>query len=120
MLDGRAGRVGAEVVAALQVARRPDRTHREAAAAVREVADSGFAAQGGPLAWLMFDELLTAEMRMVPFLRKFCLPANPVTLADWETLARRYLQAVGRWEYIRPFLAPLQDNRQKDPVYSTP
>ncbi len=73
-------------------------------AAVRAITNSRFLINGGPLAWLMFDELLTAELRVVPFLRKFCPAPRPETLLEWREWVRRYLEAIGRWDALLPYI----------------
>ncbi len=71
---------------------------------IRTVTESRFLVDGGPIAWLMLDELLTAELRMVPFLRKFCPSPRPETLSEWRDWVRRYLEAIGRWDALQPYL----------------
>ena len=73
-------------------------------AAADALTKNGFLRQGGPIAWLMFDELATSEMRLVPFLSKFCPKPKPVTLPDWEKWTQRYLEAIGRWGKIKPYV----------------
>lgn len=73
-------------------------------ATVRAITESDFLKEGGPMAWLMLDELLTAELRMVPFLRKFCPTPRPETLSEWRDWVRRYLEAIGRWEPLQPYI----------------
>ena len=73
-------------------------------ATLRAITDSQFLVRGGPIAWLMLDELLTAELRMVPFLRKFCPHPRPETLSEWRDWVRRYLEAIGRWDALQPFI----------------
>ncbi len=72
---------------------------------LRMIADSDFLFDGGPIAWLTLDELLTAELRMVPFLRKFCPTPRPSTLPEWAAWVRRYLEAIGRWDALLPYLS---------------
>lgn len=71
---------------------------------VHAITDSRFLVEGGPIAWLMLDELLTAELRMVPFLRKFCPTPRPETLSEWQNWVRRYLEAIGRWDALQPYI----------------
>jgi len=70
-------------------------------AAADALAKNGFLTQGSPIAWLMFDELATSEMRLVPFLSKFCPTPKPATLPDWQKWTQRYLEAIGRWDAVR-------------------
>ena len=72
--------------------------------AINAVLQSDFLIQGGPMAWLMFDELITAELRIVPFLQNFCPQPYPSTMADWRLWTKRYLEVLGRWEFLEPYL----------------
>ncbi len=58
-------------------------------AAADALAKSDFLTQGGPISWLMFDELATSEMRLVPFLSKFCPNPKPATLPGWQKWTQR-------------------------------
>ncbi len=71
---------------------------------LRAITESRFLLAGGPLSWLMLDELLTAELRMVPFLRKFCPSSRPTRLPEWAAWVRRYLEAIGRWQVLQPYI----------------
>ncbi len=73
-------------------------------AALHDALNSNFLVEGGPLAWLMFDELLTAELRLVPFLNKFCPTPRPGSLPEWQAWVKRYLRAIGRWDALQPLL----------------
>jgi predicted phosphodiesterase len=70
-------------------------------AEVGRVLDTGFIANGGPLAWLSFDELLIQVDHRVPFLRDF-VPTRPGE--SWSALVKAYLEQVGRWEIVKQFL----------------
>ncbi len=72
--------------------------------AIDAVLQSDFLIQGGPMAWLTFDELITAELRIVPFLQNFCPQPYPTTMADWRLWTKRYLELLGRWEILEPYL----------------
>lgn len=78
--------------------------HYDAAAAIKEALESDFIAQTGPIGWLMLDEMLTEEDRMVPFLTEFCPAKRPVDVAGWARLARAFLISKSRWEAIRPYI----------------
>jgi hypothetical protein len=68
------------------------------AAALRELRDSGFLVEGGPMAWLVYEELWQADYRLVPFLRWLNQSkAPPITLDDWRGRVRAYLESIGRW-----------------------
>lgn len=73
-------------------------------AALQEVIESDYLAESGPLGWLFFDELWTADCRVVPFLTRFCPQPYPETLNDWQIAARTYLQKIGRWETLKPYI----------------
>ena len=78
------------------------------AALLRRVRHSGFLVNGGPMAWLFYDELWTAERRIVPFLHSIGAETVLITLSDWQQAVQRYLEAIGRWTYLAPlvYLAP--------------
>ena len=74
-------------------------------AMLRKLQQSGFLEAGGPVSWLLYDELWTAERRIVPFFEYLGPEAKPVTLADWQQVVRQYLEVIGRWEYLAPQVA---------------
>ena len=78
------------------------------AAALRQIRESDFLSEGGPIAWLFYDELRTAEKRMLPFL-KFIDDSlgsrhKLVTLSDWQVAVQAYLDSIGRWQYLAPYV----------------
>ena len=73
-------------------------------AAVRHILRSDVIAQSGPIGWLMLDEALTQEDRLTPFLGDCCRDGRPDELAGWERLVIGYLEQVGRWDAVRPYV----------------
>jgi predicted phosphodiesterase len=75
------------------------------AAVLRELHESGFLIEGGPVAWLIYDELWQADYRLVPFLKwlnRSKMP--PVTLDDWQDRVRAYLESIDRWAAMAPLV----------------
>ncbi|MCM2323898.1 MAG: metallophosphatase family protein [Oligoflexia bacterium] len=69
--------------------------------ALEEYRASGALDAGGPIAWLLYDELRTGQKRLSEFIRMTLgLSPRPVTLEEWRELARDYLQRKGTWEAI--------------------
>jgi predicted phosphodiesterase len=74
-------------------------------AALRELREDGFLDEGGPIAWLIYDELWTADFRMVPFLTSLRQQQSmPGTMSDWRQQVRAYLESLGRWGAIGPLV----------------
>jgi predicted phosphodiesterase len=73
-------------------------------AAIREVLESDFLDRSGPLGWLMLDEILTQEDRLVPFLGDFCPDHKPDDIDGWKSLVTAYLVRINRWEAVRPYI----------------
>jgi predicted phosphodiesterase len=71
-------------------------------AAVDEFVERGCAKLGGPIGWMLLDELWSAEARLFHFLpRMGKLPGGlPQDLETWEREAEAYLRELGRWEAI--------------------
>lgn len=70
----------------------------------RRLAKDGFLAEAGPIGWLFFDELLTADFRLVPFFWEFCPTEKPTTLEGWRALVQCYFESIGRWEVLSAYL----------------
>lgn len=70
------------------------------ATAMQRVRNSGFLSNGGPIAWLFFDELRTAERRLVPFHDWLGSNKKPTTKATWQSAIQSYLEAIGSWPYL--------------------
>ncbi|MEM7035169.1 MAG: metallophosphoesterase family protein [Chloroflexota bacterium] len=73
-------------------------------AALRQVRESGFLSEAGPIGWLMYDELWTAVKRVMPFFEYTGKENVPDTLPELETTVKRFLKAIGRWEYLAPLI----------------
>lgn len=77
------------------------------AAALKEYRESSAFIQGGPIAWLLYDELLSAQARLAFFLPEVL--ANPATkpesFEDWSHAAELYLRRINRWESVRHFIS---------------
>ncbi len=75
-------------------------------AALLEYRESGCVSRGGPTAWLLYDEIWCAKARLAKFLPNvFSRPQGPPrTRNEWEVLAREFLESIGRWDALRPFL----------------
>lgn len=67
--------------------------------------DSGFYHRGGPIAWMLYDEILCAEKRVAPFMyrwiRQFPWPASD---EEWAEKGRIFLEEVGRWNAVKKLL----------------
>jgi len=74
-------------------------------AALRRLRQSNFLTAGGPIAWLFYDELWTADLRLIPCLASLDPNHKPLTPAEWQRAVRRYLESIGRWQHLAPILA---------------
>jgi predicted phosphodiesterase len=74
-------------------------------AAVRQELANGLLKQGGPIAWLMFDELYSFQMRLAPFMDRLKAKAiRPTTYSEWEKEVQIYLDSLGRWQEVKKLL----------------
>lgn len=72
-------------------------------AALREYRESGCLERGGPIAWMLYDEIWTAQSRLVPFfkgLHQAGIPL-PMDIGGLEGAAEGYLRAIDRWNALR-------------------
>lgn len=78
------------------------RVEYDPAPALRAYADSGALEEGGPIAWLLYDELRTGSRRLSEFILSVRRRGPPGSLSEeeWELLARDYLISKGTWEEI--------------------
>ena len=76
-------------------------------AAIRSALDSGFLDQSGPIGWLMFDEILTQEDHLTPFLRDFQPEKRVDDWEYWQGLVIEYLELIQRWEIVKPYVQHL-------------
>ncbi|MDH5605673.1 MAG: metallophosphatase family protein [Anaerolineae bacterium] len=75
---------------------------------IQRILDSDTLTKGGPIAWIMFDQLLTQQDTLTEFFTSY-LPLyrdnkiNDDDLQGWEQAAIDYLQSIGRWEIVKIF-----------------
>ncbi len=74
---------------------------------LRTYRESGWVHEGGPIAWLIYDELMSFTRRMGYFVREWMPSRNlaPKTEAEWATAAELFLESTGTWEKIKKALA---------------
>lgn len=73
--------------------------------AVQSHIDSGFVKKGGPIGWVILDELISSQKRMsplFPWLKTRGL--NPSALLEWETVIKDYLMSLGRWDAMKKYI----------------
>ena len=73
-------------------------------AAIQEIIGSEFLEKSSPIGWLMFDEVLTQEDHLIPFFNDYCPEQKPVNLENWTKLVIGYLDYLGRWEVVKPYV----------------
>jgi predicted phosphodiesterase len=78
-------------------------------AAIKEVTESDFLEQSGPIGWLMFDEILTQKDRLIPFLREYCPKERPDDMENWKKLVIGYLEHIKRWETVKSYIQHLTE-----------
>jgi predicted phosphodiesterase len=73
------------------------------AAVLKEYRESSAFAQGGPIAWMLYDELLSCQARLAFFLPKILADPStrPTTLDAWSKAVEAYLRQIGRWDAIK-------------------
>ncbi|MBN2503697.1 MAG: metallophosphoesterase family protein [Anaerolineales bacterium] len=72
-------------------------------AALHTYVESGILENGGPVSWLMLDEIMHQQPNLVPFFHSL----NGKVLVEpeeWELAIRAFLEKTGRWEIIQPYL----------------
>jgi predicted phosphodiesterase len=74
--------------------------------AIKEVIESDFVQQSGPIGWLMLDEALTQQDRITPFLQGYCSQKEPNNLDGWKRLVIDFLKHIQRWDALRPYIQP--------------
>jgi predicted phosphodiesterase len=60
--------------------------------------------QSGPIGWLMLDELLVQQDRLMPFFGQYCARPYPASWDGWAMSVIGYLKHLGRWEVVEPYL----------------
>ena len=75
--------------------------------AMGEYLESGAIEQGGPIAWMLYDELWCAEPRLAYFLPTVLNKpeTKPHSLKEWERACQAYLEKIGRWDALKGRLA---------------
>jgi predicted phosphodiesterase len=70
--------------------------------ALSEYVESGALERGGPIAWILYDEILSAAPRL-PYFLPTALGQNqrPTTLEEWAHAVQAYLQKIGRWDGVK-------------------
>ena len=76
------------------------------AGALREYRESGALELGGPIAWMLYDELWTAQYRLAHFFREFQKSGRllPQTMEEWESQTIQFLHKINRWDSLRSVL----------------
>jgi hypothetical protein len=70
------------------------------AAALKEYVESGAFTQGGPIGWMLYDELATAQPRLSFFQPRLQKTGLPARIDDWEHEAKAFLEEQGRWDAV--------------------
>jgi predicted phosphodiesterase len=76
-------------------------------AAIRDTLQSDMLEQSGPIGWLMLDEILTQEDRLLPFLRGYCPEKKPDGMEGWKQVVIGYLEHIKRWDVVKPYVQHL-------------
>ncbi len=72
-------------------------------AALRSYVESGILEYGGPVSWLLLDEIMRQQPNLVPFFRSLDGKVL-VEPEEWTQAVRAFLKETGRWEIIQPYL----------------
>jgi predicted phosphodiesterase len=62
--------------------------------------DSNFIKTGGPMSWIMIDEIVTQEDRLTYLLDRLKKVSVENSYAFWENICRDFLISIGRWEFV--------------------
>jgi predicted phosphodiesterase len=74
-------------------------------AALRTLLENDILRQGGPIGWLMLDEVLSQQDRLYPFFTRSGPLPWPDDQPAWEEMVISYLKAKGRWEVVSQYLS---------------
>jgi len=66
--------------------------------------ESLFLKDGGPLALLFCDQILSGENRLSVFLENYIYNQSDYENIDWNKEVKKYLESIGRWKYIEKLL----------------
>jgi predicted phosphodiesterase len=71
--------------------------------ALKEYRESSAFFEGGPIAWLLYDELLSGQARLAYFLPEILSGPSkkPETLQDWSRAAEAFLRRINRWDALK-------------------
>lgn len=70
-------------------------------AALRRYRESGWVSLGGPMAWLLYDEIQTGERRLSGFFNSLRASGTcPIEETDWAKAVETYLRHIRRWNHI--------------------
>jgi predicted phosphodiesterase len=73
-------------------------------AALSALLESNFVKQGGPIGWLMLDEVLLQQDHLYPFFTRSGSLPWPDDQPAWEELVINYLKQKGRWEVVGKYI----------------
>ncbi len=74
---------------------------------LREFGESGMLSRGGPIAWLLYDEMLCQDQRLPKlfiWMREKGI-SRPHECSAWERIVKSYLESIDRWNTLKPILA---------------
>jgi predicted phosphodiesterase len=73
---------------------------------LKEFGESGMLAKGGPIAWLLYDEILCQDQRLGKlfiWMRERGI-SRPMESSAWEKIVKTFLESLGRWEPLKTIL----------------
>ncbi|MHA1992264.1 MAG: metallophosphoesterase family protein [Candidatus Kariarchaeaceae archaeon] len=72
---------------------------------IKEILAPNYFMQGAPISWLIFDEIVTHESRVYPFLTKYLPLFYPEAELEHELThaCTKYLKSIGRWNYLKKY-----------------
>jgi predicted phosphodiesterase len=73
-------------------------------AAVKDVTESVFLEQAGPIGWLMFDEILVQKDRLVQFFNEYYQKEKTDDINILKKQVINYLKHIERWERLKPYI----------------
>ncbi len=60
---------------------------------------SGYFHDGGPISWMLYDEILTGERRLSTFFSQEYIKYNKIETEDeWKFAVKKYLDSINRWK----------------------
>jgi predicted phosphodiesterase len=76
-------------------------------AAIKDVTDSDFLEQAGPVGWLMLDEILVQKDRLVQFFSGYYQKEKTDDIKILKSQVINYLKLIERWETLKPYIQHL-------------